>query len=109
MGLGWPFNLLKKAETKEERNYEVPEKVYARGNEPIEYTLDAPAHNYIDSLLDGYYAPKNYLELFYCLPEIYSAVDFVAKAVSDSNFQLLKEWNDEVDYKDQDFNRLFSK
>lgn len=112
MGKGWPFNLLNKTEDKtQERNFEVPDKVYARGNEPIEYTLDHPAHNlnYIDSLLDGYYSPRNYLELFYCLPEIYSAVNFIARAVSDSNFQLIKEWNDEVDYKDADFNRLFSK
>ena len=75
-----------------------------------EYSGDAPAklNRTIDNLLYGSYGRQNFIELFYCLPEIFAPVNEIASRVADATWQLKKQWNDEVDYSDKDFNRLFT-
>lgn len=95
------------------------EKVYVQGpfgdEYPMvnnyEYSGDAPAklNRTIDNLLYGKYGRQNFIQLFYCLPEIFAPVNEIASRVADATWQLRKTWNDEVDYSDKDFNRLFSK
>lgn len=75
-----------------------------------EYSGDAPAklNRTIDSLLYGDYGRQNFIQLFYALPEIFAPINEIASRVADATWQLKKSWNDEVDYSDADFNRLFS-
>lgn len=55
------------------------------------------------------FAPgQNFIDLFECLPEVFAPVHEIAKRVAGGTFQLVRSWNDEVDYNDADFNRLFS-
>lgn len=86
---------------------DIPEKVFIERDGPhgLEYSFDDAR---IDALLGGYYADNNFITLFYCLPEIASAVHAIASRVSDANWQLCKAGNDEVVYNDPQFNRLFS-
>src|SRR6187551_2296249 len=76
-----------------------------------EYSGDAPARldRTIDNLLYGQYGRQNFIQLFYCLPEIFAPINEIASRVADATWQLRKSWNDEVDYNDPDFNRLFTK
>lgn len=76
-----------------------------------EYSGDAPArlNRTIDNLLYGSYGRQNFINLFYCLPEIFAPVNEIASRVADATWQLKKSWNDEVDYSDVEFNRLFSR
>lgn len=93
------------------RDYQVPEKVFIEREGPFyEWSTDEPASlkSGIYNLLHGFYSTQNFIELFYSLPEVFAPVHEIAKRVSDGNFQLCKDWNDEVDYKDADFNRLFT-
>jgi hypothetical protein len=75
-----------------------------------EYSGDAPAalNRTIDSLLYGQYSQSNFINLFYCLPEIFAPVNEIASRVADAVWQLRRNQDDAVDYKDKDFNRLFS-
>lgn len=63
----------------------------------------------LNELIFGTYSNRNFIELFYSLPEVFAPVNEIARRVSDAVWELRKEWNDEVDYNDEDFNRLFSK
>lgn len=74
----------------------------------FEYSSQAPKHD-IENILNGWYGRQNFIELFYCLPEIFAPVHEIASRVADANWQLRKDWNDEVDYNNKYFNRLFSK
>lgn len=97
---------------------DIPEKVFIQsehsqlpGNSPqYEYSELPPAHTKwsIEDLLCGHYGRQNFITLFYCLPEVFAPVNEIASRVADAVWQLRKEWNDEVDYKNADFNRLFS-
>lgn len=109
------WNPFKKKETQTRTlDYNVPEKIFIERQENrlpyYEYSEREPAmlEYSIQRLLTGYYAPQNYIELFYSVPEVFAPIHEIAKRVSDANWQLCKDWNDEVDYKDDDFNRLFT-
>lgn len=91
---------------------DVPEKVFIE-REPhgygYQYSTDSPKiHDYIEGLLEGFYGPQNFINLFDCLPEIFAPVHEIASRVAGCNWQLKKTWNDEVDYGNSQFNRLFS-
>jgi hypothetical protein len=87
-------------------DFEVPEKVFIdRDGRGLEYSFDDAR---IDALLGGYYADNNFIQLFYCLPEIAAAVHAIASRVSDANWQLRRYSNDEVISTDAQFNRLFT-
>ena len=87
----------------------IPEKVYIEKKPEYEYAMDEPKRReMIARLLDGYYGQSNFLELFHCLPEIFAPIHEIASRVADARWELRKTWNDEVDYNDPDFNRLFT-
>lgn len=90
----------------------LPTKVYIeRTDDPNEtmYSTMSPAQlNLFYDLMHGRHAGENFLSLFYCLPEVFAPVHEIASRVADANWQLVKEWNDEVDYNDADFNKLFT-
>lgn len=75
-----------------------------------EYSGDAPARlrRTIDNLLEGPYHRQNFINLFYCLPEIAAPVHEIASRVADAAWQLRSDRTDEVITTDKDFNRLFS-
>lgn len=87
----------------------IPQKVFVEKKPEYEYTDNEPARRaHMERLLDGYYGDANFLELFHCLPEIFAPIHEIASRVADAKWELKKAWSDEVDYKDDDFNRLFS-
>lgn len=87
----------------------IPEKVYIERRPEYEYTDLEPARmERLYRLLDGYYGQSNFLELFHCLPEIFAPIHEIASRVADANWELRRTWNNEIDYKDENFNRLFS-
>lgn len=93
------------------RSIDIPNKVYIeRDGNNYEYSEQEPAllKARIDSLLDGFYGNQNMIELFTCLPEVYAPIHEIASRVADATWQLKRDWNDEVDFKNEDFNRLFS-
>jgi hypothetical protein len=95
----------------QKREYEVPEKVFIEREGPYyEWSTDEPSllKSSIYNLLSGFYSNQNFIELFYCVPEVFAPVHEIASRVADCNFQLRRTWNDEVDYNDADFNRLFT-
>lgn len=98
----------------QKRNAEFPSKVFIEqdGKGIFEYSQVAPpllSMTYdVESLLEGPYGRDNFINLFYLLPEIFAPVNEIASRVADAVWQLRKEWNDEVDYSNKDFNRLFS-
>lgn len=103
--LGW-FN------TQQNRDIKVPVKVFVANDGPVrEYSEDRPAHlrigDHLDGLFNGFYGAQNFLSLFYSLPEIFAPVHEIASRVADCNWQLLKTWNDEVDFGNARFNKLF--
>lgn len=61
----------------------------------------------VHNLLRGFYAPQNFINLFYCVPEVFAPVNEIARRVADTCFQLKKDWNDEIDYNNATFNRIF--
>lgn len=90
---------------------EVPQKVYIERLDDGFNEYSTQRSNTIErfyNLLHGYYSPQNFLELFYCLPEVFAPIHEIASRVADCNWQLCKDWNDEVDYSDDQFNKLFS-
>lgn len=88
-----------------------PEKVYIeRDGGQYFYSTEQPGglEFKIQALLNGFYGCQNYITLFYSLPEVFAPVHEIAKRVSDANWQLVKDFNKEVDKTDADFNRLFT-
>ncbi len=75
------------------------------GDYDTHFPYDFNSHN----LFRGHYASYNFMELFYALPEVFAPVHEIASRVADAVWQLKNTWNDEVDYKNAQFNRLFSK
>lgn len=111
--LTWGKDIAKRSMTPDQ----IPQVVYVTGefNTDLrthiqEYSSDAPAvlNKTYSDLLYGAYNRKNFISLFYCLPEIFAPINEIASRVADANWQLRKDWNDEVDYSNKDFNRLFS-
>lgn len=103
--------ILREQGAMQQRSMDWPEKVFIEREGPYwEYSQEAPGgiDFKIQNLLTGYYGCQNYIELFYSLPEVFAPVHEIAKRVSDANWQLRKSWNDEIDYNDADFNRLFT-
>lgn len=96
------------------RSVDFPSKVFIEedGKGIFEYSQVAPpllAMTYdIESILEGAYGRDNFINLFYLLPEIFAPVNEIASRVADAVWQLRKSWNDEVDYSNKTFNRLFS-
>lgn len=81
--------------------------------ETFEYSEGIPAVlDRYSGLFSGFYGAQNYLELFYCLPEVFAPIHEIASRIADANWQLCKEFKtnkeDEVDYKDETFNNLFT-
>jgi len=102
----WGENLSKRSGN----NVQIPEKVFIeREGGHYEYSEYEPSHvgHYLDSLLDGHHSKQNYINLFYCLPEIFAPVNEIASRVADATWQLRKNSNDEVVYTDKYFNELF--
>lgn len=62
----------------------------------------------ISSLINGFYGASNFIELFYSLPEIAAPVNEIASRVAHANWQLKKTKDDQVDFDNADFNRLFT-
>jgi len=92
---------------------EVPEKVFieAVGDKPFnyEYSEVEPAHSRLSDILEGAHSRQNFINLFYCLPEIFAPVNEIAWRVADATFVLKRTLDDATDWKDKDFNRLFTK
>src|SRR5688572_26628930 len=81
--------------------------------ETFEYSEQAPALlDRNNNLFNGFYSAQNYLELFYCLPEVFAPIHEIASRIADANWQLCKDFKsneeDVVDYNDESFNRLFT-
>jgi hypothetical protein len=92
----------------------VPQKVFIERMDDVfdsfEYSVDPPATvDKFYSVLYGGYAMQNFVELFYSLPEVFAPINEIASRVADANWQLLKSWNDEIDYSDPWFNEKFEK
>jgi len=106
----WPFTK-KAAAVVETRDIDIPDKVFIeKEKDNYEWSLEEPHHykQRINELLYGFYSHQNFIELFYSLPEIFAPVHEIAKRVADAQWELRKDWNDEVDYNDETFNKLFS-
>lgn len=80
------------------------------GVDNYEYSGDAPARlrRTLDSILEGPYHRQNFINLFYCLPEIFAPVHEIASRVADACWQLRSERTDEIVVTDKDYNRLFT-
>lgn len=92
----------------------IPDKVFIeREFTPIgdmyEYSNTEPGGWSIDDILDGGHARHNFINLFYCLPEIFAPVNEIASRVADATWLLKKNMDDSVDWNDKNFNRLFTK
>lgn len=94
---------------------DVPQKVFIDRIDDefhtTEYSEEGPMglRQRIHDLLYGEYASANWIELFYCLPEIFAPIHEIASRVADANWELRSYRTDAVDYNNADFNRLFSK
>lgn len=91
--------------------YTPPTKIFIEsdGQGFTDYSTFQPAgFDNFYNLLDGYYSASNYIELFHCLPELFAPIHEIASRISDAVWLLKKEWNDEVDWNDKEFNKLFS-
>lgn len=60
------------------------------------------------SLIYGGHAKSNFIELFHCVPEIFAPIHAIASRIANADFQLRKTFNDEVQYKNATWNRLFN-
>lgn len=102
------FGFLKEKEiTADTRSCDVPPPgvVERDGDSRVYFPNDYRLHD----LLNGFYAGCNFLELFYSLPEIAAPVHEIASRVAATTWQLRRDWNDEIDYKNEQFNRLFER
>jgi HK97 family phage portal protein len=59
-------------------------------------------------LVDGPNSSSNFVELFHCVPEIFAPIHAIASRIANADFQLRRTFNDQVQYKDADWNRLFN-
>lgn len=97
------------------RSCNVPDKVFvgidgfSKYGPNYEYSVDPPSHFDIEDILEGHYSKNNFIQLFYCLPEVFAPINEIASRVADAVWLLKKFTNDEVDWKNEQFNRLFSK
>jgi phage portal protein BeeE len=75
-----------------------------------EYTGDAPAalSRSIESIINGSYNKQNFINLFYCLPEIFAPVNEIATRVADADWQLRRTMDDAPDTTNKQFNKLFT-
>lgn len=75
-----------------------------------EYSGDAPArlNRTVDLLLEGPNSRQNFINLFYCLPEIFAPVHEIASRVADAVWELRRTRDDQVMTDDINFNRLFT-
>lgn len=91
-------------------DYQAPTKIFIEKDGPNQdYLLQGGTMlERFYSILNGFYSNSNFIELFHCLPEVFAPIHEIASRVADAVWQFRKDWNDEVDYKDADFNRLFS-
>jgi hypothetical protein len=93
-----------------------PDKVFIQNDGTInnirqqEYFAEPPENIRVAALLDSFYGSQNMLTLGMCLPEIFAPIHEIASRVADANWQLVKSFgdSDNVDYKDETFNRLFT-
>lgn len=100
----WPW-------TRQNRSFDLPDKVYIeKDGLQNSYSIQEPSMltRTIEDLLTGFYAAQNFIELFYAVPEVFAPVHEIASRVASAQWELVKEWNDEVDYNNSDFNRLFT-
>lgn len=93
-------------------SYQQPTKVFIEredGEFVREWSEDEPERirDKFYDLLHGYHGYSNLIQLFYCLPEVFAPIHEIASRVADCVWELRKDWNDEVDYKNETFNRLF--
>jgi hypothetical protein len=98
----------------QQRAADIPDKIFvADGGKykfgmGYEYSEFEPASlNWsIDNLLYGGYGRQNFITLFYSLPEIFAPVHEIASRVADAEWQLRRNMDDGIDYKNADWNRL---
>lgn len=92
---------------------EFPEKIFIERlghSSPQEYEFSEyrPAEIRLGDLLEGMHSKQNFINLFYSLPEIFAPVNEIAWRVADATWTLRRTMDDAPDWKDKDFNRLFS-
>ena len=75
-----------------------------------EYSGDAPASlaRSIEGVIEGAYNRQNFINLFYCLPEIFAPINEIATRVADADWQLRRTMDDAVVTNDEWFNRIFT-
>jgi len=75
-----------------------------------EYSGDAPASlsRSIEGIIDGAYNRQNFINLFYCLPEIFAPINEIATRVADADWQLRRTMDNAVVTNDEWFNRIFT-
>lgn len=77
---------------------------YAQSPNDAGFTIIDP----YGSLIYGGHAKSNFIELFHCIPEIFAPIHAIASRIANADFQLRKTFNDQVQYKDENWNRLFN-
>lgn len=99
------------------RSAELPQKVFVADGGKYQFGMGYEYSEYepatinwsIDNLLYGGYGRQNFIELFYCLPEIFAPVHEIASRVADACWQLRSTNKaNAVDTNNADFNRLFT-
>lgn len=107
-GKGWPYAGLPGYDSNG-----LPEWEYS-SMQPPALGRNFDIESYIDNILYGSYGDQNFINLFYCVPEIFAPIHEIASRVSDASWQLRKIrksggiHDDEVIYTDASFNRLFA-
>ena len=121
MSSWYPLNWLKResdALQVQERDYISPTKIFVENDGPLYPNRHEPKRDVFEegdariaALLDGFYAPQNYLSLFYSLPEIFAPIHEIASRVADATWQLVKynvtNNEEKIDFNNEAFNRLF--
>lgn len=95
----------------------IPQKVYVQDDGRTQTGMNYEYSEYepaalnwgIENLLNGGHGRQNFITLFYCLPEIFAPVHEIASRVADADWQLRRNMDDGIDYKNPDWNRLSSK
>lgn len=89
----------------------MPETYYIESNGYHNYSKQ-PGFTIIDpakfsSLFYGGHAAHNFIELFHCIPEIFSPIHAIASRVANADWQFRDFKTDEVIYDDRTWNRLY--